>query len=73
MGMATKRMNKWIVNMRWKLPNGTSITKQIIEKGLTSQSAAKKVVAYYNRPAQVKKFGKPTLVTVISYYGSKWE
>jgi hypothetical protein len=60
--MAQKRMNTYIVNVRWKLPDGSSITRQIAENGLTAASAKRKVMAHYR--GQSKKLGKATAISV---------
>ena len=63
--MAQKRMSTYLVILRWKLADGTYLTRKIAENGLTSQSAKKKVMDYYTSRKSISKFGKPTFVSVI--------
>ena len=63
--MATKRMTTYIVSMRWKLPDGTHLTRKIAENGLTAQSAKHKVVEHYSKQSMVKRLGKATVISVV--------
>jgi len=60
--MASKRSRVFVVNVRWHLPDGTSLTRHISEKALTPVSARKKVMAYYNQKGRVKKLASPHLL-----------
>jgi hypothetical protein len=43
----TKRMNTYIVHVRFPLADGTKLQRNIAENALTSQSAINKVNKYY--------------------------
>jgi hypothetical protein len=45
--MASKRMNTYIVNVRFPLPDGTMLLRKIAENALTSESAISKVNKWY--------------------------
>jgi len=64
--MVIKRMSTYRVNLRWKQPDGSYLTRGIAENGLTAKSAKNKVVKHYNTAGMIKKFGKPSFVSVIS-------
>ncbi len=59
--MAIKRMKTYIVNTRFKLPDGSTILRKIAENGLTAKSARGKVEAWYRR----KGWKNFTIVSVI--------
>ena len=58
--MAQKRMNTFIVTLRFPLPDGATLTRKIAENGLTSQSAKNKVIKHYK-----EKGWKFTVISVV--------
>lgn len=58
-------MTTYIVTLRWKLPDGTHLTRKIAENGLTAVSAKNKVSKHYHKPSLVKRLGMPVFVSAI--------
>ena len=65
--MAHKRMNKFLVTVRWHYGK-KSFDRRIASEGITKQSAGKKVMAKYSTHAMINKMGKPTLISIVGYW-----
>lgn len=63
--MSKGRMNTYIVTVRWKMPDGSTMTRKIAENGLTPKSARNKVNARYGSQKMTDKLGKHTIVSVV--------
>lgn len=65
--MAAKRMNTFIVTVRWKLrgPRGGELERKIAENGMTAFSARRKVIAYYTTAKRLKELGRPRVISVV--------